>query len=144
MNAVKILCFLVLFPLLLAQCATAPKAASERKQFRKVYIDQFKLAYFRKLLSAGFNHSEAVKELIRFDRSGFTEPVLSVSDYRLIDSLVYLENQYMAQDSAGSIGRVAEGAEGKHVLGYILNRLESKWLDSLAQSRYRQLGRRSF
>lgn len=144
MNAVKTFFLLFLLSFLLVQCATAPRAASEQKQFRQVYIDQFKLTYFRKVLSAGFNHSEAVKELIRFDRSGFTEPVLSVYDYRLIDSLVYLDNQYMAQDSAGSMGRVAEGAEGKHVLGYILNKLESKWLDSLAQSRYRQSGRRTF
>ncbi|HEY0066675.1 MAG TPA: hypothetical protein VGB46_04920 [Flavisolibacter sp.] len=128
----------------LVQCGTVQPVRSEREQFKEVYISQFKLTYFRKILAAGFNHSEAVKDLIRFDRSGFTEPVLSEHDYRLIDSLVYLDNQYMVKDSASSIGTVAEGAQGKHVLGYILNRLESKWLDRLATRRYKQSGRKGF
>lgn len=130
--------------MLLVQCRTTQQVKSERRQFKEVYINQFKLTYFRKILIAGFNHSETVKTLIRFDRSGFTEPILSEHDYKLIDSLVYLDNQYMMADSSRSIGRVAEGGEGKHVLGYILDRLESKWLDSLANSRFRQSGRRRF
>lgn len=128
----------------LVQCATVQPAKPEHKQFKEVYISQFKLTYFQKVLAAGFNNSEAVKDLIRFDRSGFTEPILSEYDYRLIDSLVYLDNQYLVQDSTASIGTVAEGAQGKHVLGYILHRLESKWLDSVATRRYKQSGRKGF
>ena len=130
--------------MLLVQCKTTDQVKSERRQFKEVYIDQIKLTYFRKILIAGFNHSENVKSLIRFDRSGFTEPILSEYDENLIDSLVNLDNQYMMADSSNRIGRVAEGAEGKHVLGYILNRLEGKWLDSLANSRFKQSGRRLF
>jgi hypothetical protein len=134
----------LLLSVFLVQCGTIQPVKSERKQFKEIYIHQLKLTYFRKILLEGFNHSEAVKTLIRFDRSGFTEPVLSENDYRLVDSLVYLDNQYMMIDSIGHIGKVAEGAEGKHVLSYILNRLENKWLDSLASRRYKQSGRKRF
>ena len=144
MNTPAITLFVLMLSAALPQCGTVQRAESERKQFKEVYTSEFKLTYFRKLLLAGFNNSESVKDLVRSDRSGFTEPVLSEYDHRLIDSLVYLDNQYMAHDSASSIGTVAEGGEGKHVLGYILNRLESKWLDSLATRRYKQSGRRRF
>lgn len=135
---------LLLLSCFLLQCQTAKQTRTERKQFKEVYINQFKLTYFRKLLLAGFNHSEAVKTLLRFDKSGFTEPVLSTEDLTLLDSLVYRQNRVMATDSANSLGRVTEGAEGKHVLGYVLHKMESKWLDSLANSRYKQSRRRKF
>lgn len=144
MKALGIRLSILLLSVFLAQSVAAQRVQSERKQFKEIYISQFKLTYFRKLLLQGFNNSEAVKELIHFDRSGFTEPVLSEYDYRLIDSLVHLDNQYLVKDSTSSIGTVAEGAEGKHVLGYILNKLESKWLDRLATRRYKQSGRRRF
>jgi hypothetical protein len=127
--------------LLLVGCGTVK---SERRQFKEVYIDQFKLTYFRKLLTASFNHSEAVKNLIEFDRSGFTEPVLTGKDYNFIDSLVYLDNQVLVADSIRSIGTVAEGAEGKHVFNFILTKMQSKWLDRLAYKRYKHLGRKVF
>jgi hypothetical protein len=131
------LSFLVLI-VLLVQCQAVQPVKSERKQFKELYLSEFKLTYFRKLLTLSFNHSEAVKALIDFDNSGFTEPVLSSKEYPFIDSLVFLDNQAMVADSISSIGTVAEGAEGKHVLTYILNRLQSNWLDSIANRRYRQ------
>jgi hypothetical protein len=63
-----------------------------------------------------------------------------MDDYKLIDSLTTVDNQKMRMDSARSIGRVAEGAEGKHPLGFILDKLDSKWLDSLANKRYKSSG----
>ncbi len=132
----------VLFLLLLfgSQCRTMQTKKSVAKEYKLLYIDQFKLTYLRKVLRAGFNQSEAINNLVEFDRSGFTEPLLSEEDYRLIDSLVYIDNLQMMADSTNSIGRVAEGAEGKHVFGFILNKLESKWIDSLAKRRYKSSG----
>ncbi|MEP6951095.1 MAG: hypothetical protein ABI863_17535 [Ginsengibacter sp.] len=108
--------------------------------YESIYIDQFKLTYFRQLLVKGFNDSKAVQEVIQFDKSGFTEPILTIDDFRLIDSLTTLDNLKMEMDSTNTIGRVAEGAEGKHPLGFILNKLDSKWLDSLANKRYQGSG----
>jgi hypothetical protein len=133
--------FILLLSVLFVQCATVKP---ERKRFKEVYINQFKLTYFRKVLLAGFNHAEEIKTLIQFDRSGFTEPILSEDDLKLIDSLVTIDNQTMIRDSTNRIGKVAEGAEGKHVLGYIMDRIESKWLDSLATRRLKQSGRKHF
>jgi hypothetical protein len=46
----------------------------------------------------------------------------------------------MQIDSMDRIGRVAEGAEGKHPLDFIIEKLNSKWLDSLSRKRYRISG----
>jgi hypothetical protein len=59
-----------------------------------------------------------------------------MNDNKLIDSLTKVDNAKLATDSANSIGRVAEGAEGKHVLEFVIEKIESKWLDSLANNRY--------
>jgi hypothetical protein len=126
------------------QCRTSQAVKNEKEQFKEVYLNQFKLTYFRKILAAGFNQSEEVKALINFDRSGFTEPIITEDDTQLIDSLVRQQNHDLVTDSMNRIGRVAEGAEGKHVLGFILNRIEGKWLDSLANQRYIQSGRKTF
>ena len=42
----------------------------------------------------------------------------------------------MKIDSAED-NRRAEGAQGKRPLGFILNRINSKWLDSIANKQYR-------
>ena len=135
-SIIKYSTLLILLSMTLIQCRTGRTKELE-SEMKSIYIDQFKLTYFRKLLQSGFNNSEEVKTLIKFDRSGFTEPVLTEDDYHLIDSIVLLDNLKMTSDSVNRIGNVAEGAEGKHVLTYILNKLESKWLDSLAQQRYK-------
>jgi hypothetical protein len=89
------------------------------------------------MLIKGYNNSKAIQEIIKLDHSGFTEPILTLDDYKLIDSLTIVDNQKMQLDSANSIGQVAEGAEGKHLLGIILAKINSKWLDSTATKRYK-------
>ena len=126
------------------QCKSAHQLTSEESEYKSIYIDQFRLTYFRQMLLKGFNNSNAIQEIIKFDRSGFTEPVLTLDDFNLIDSLTTVDNLRMQADSARSIGRVAEGAEGKHPLGFILHKINSKWLDSLAQKRYKHSGRVTF
>lgn len=47
----------------------------------------------------------------------------------------------MIIDSADGKRR-AEGAKGKRPLGFIFDKLDSKWLDSLANKRYKSSGLR--
>ena len=105
--------------------------------YKSIYIDQFKLTYLRQMLAKGFNNSKAVQEIIKFDKSGFTEPVLTTDDFKLIDSLTTVDNLKMQMVSTKRLGRVAEGAEGKRPLGFILDKIESKVLDSIAYERYK-------
>jgi hypothetical protein len=114
------------------------------KDFKKTYLMQFKLVYTRKLLQEGFNNSISINNILDTDPRGFTERILSDADYHLIDSLVYRDNQIMMADSTNRIGMVAEGAEGKHVIGYLISKFEHKWIDSLAKVRYKTLGVKKF
>lgn len=126
------------------QCKTMKENRTEIKQFKSTYLYQFKLTYTRKLLQAGFNHSAAITSILETDPQGFTERILSDADYQLIDSLVYLDNQIMMTDSTNRIGMVVEGAEGKHVISYLINKFEHKWIDSLAKVRYKTLDVKKF
>lgn len=139
-NSRFIYIFLLLSSLMGYQCKTTHDSTSQKAMIKSIYINQFKLTYFRKLLLKGFNHSEAVQKIITFDHSRFTEPILTIGDSMLIDSLTTLDNLKMQKDSMTRIGRVAEGAEGKSPLDFILSELTSKWLDSLAQKRYNLSG----
>ena len=67
------------------------------------------------------------------------EPILTDEDYRIIDSLTALDNQHLIIDSIEGHRR-AEGAKGKRPLGYVMNKLTSKWLDSLAKQRLKKTG----
>jgi hypothetical protein len=117
-------------------CKRSHSLTSQDKEYKAIYIDQFRLTYFRQLLDKSYNHSAAVKEIINNDNSGFTEPMLTEEDYKLIDSLTKLDNNKLVIDSTES-DRRAEGAQGKRPLGFIIDKLRSKWLDSLANERYK-------
>jgi hypothetical protein len=114
------------------------------KQFKSIYLNQFKLTYTRRLLQAGFNNSASINNILDTDPKGFTEPILSKSDYQIIDSLVFEDNLFMMADSTNRIGMVAEGAEGKHVISYLINKFDHKWIDSVAKVRYKALGVKKF
>lgn len=107
--------------------------------YKANYIDQFKLTYFRQILAKSYNNSKAIQEIISLDHSGFTEPILTEDDYKLIDSLTTADNEIIKIDSTQS-NRRAEGAQGKRPLGFILERINSKWLDSLARKRLKVSG----
>jgi hypothetical protein len=120
------------------KCRTS-RTSHLKKQYKAIYIDQFKLTYFKQMLVKSYSNSEAIQEIIHSDHSGFTEPILTEEDYALIDSLTTTDNEKIIADSAQGDQR-AEGAQGKRPLGYILNRLDSKWLDSIARKRIRISG----
>ena len=137
----RFLCFFVLLISIIGiRCKSSHNSTSQKQINEFIYVDQFKLTYFRQLLVKGFNNSNAVQEIIKFDKSGFAEPILTMDDLNLIDSLTTVDNLRMQLDSTRRVGRVAEGAEGKHPLGYILEKIESKWLDSIANKRYQASG----
>jgi hypothetical protein len=118
-------------------CAGSRNPASKKKLYKVLYVDQFKLTYFRQLLRNSYNNSAAIEEIIRSDHSGFTEPILlTTDDYKLIDSLTAIDNDKMKIDSTAGLQR-AEGSQGKRPLGFILYQLNSKWLDSLAKKRFK-------
>ena len=97
------------------------------------------MTYFRLLLSKSYNNSNSVRDIISNDHSGFTEPILTEIDFKLIDSLTTIDNQRLITDSSEGHLR-AEGAQGKRPLGFIMDILTSKWLDSLSKSRMKISG----
>ena len=132
--------FILLVSLNGLQCKSTHNSASQKAMYKSIYIDQFKLTYFRQILIKGYNNSKAIQEIISDDNSGFTEPILIEGDYKLIDSLTTFDNEKMKIDSTEGNQR-AEGAQGKRPLGFILDRLiNSKWLDSVANQRYKYSG----
>ena len=132
-------CFLMfMLMLLFVHCRTTQSKASLAEEYKQIYIRQFRVVYFRKILQEGFNQSTAFNEVINSDRSLFTEPILTMEDLKLIDSIVNIDNAKMRTDSIERIGKVAEGAEGKQVLGFIMDRLRSNYLDSIAKTRYKK------
>lgn len=134
--------FIFLFSAFIAlKCKNTHQPASKKAMYKAIYIDQFKLTYFRQVLIKSYNNSTAIQEIINTDHSGFAEPIpiLTEADYRLIDSLTAMDNENLKIDSVQG-SRRAEGAQGKRPLGYILERLNNKWLDSLANKRYKSAG----
>ncbi len=141
---IKQFTILLLAMFFFVQCKTLKENRRETNEFRSIYEDQFKLTYTRKLLQAGFNHSDAINSILETDPKGFTDPILSNVDYDLINSLVYRDNLTMMIDSTNRIGMVAEGAEGKHVISFLIKKYDRKWIDSLAKVRYKTLGVKKF
>jgi hypothetical protein len=132
----KVVVLLTFVIFVCTQCHSTKRSRFLRKEYKSIYIDQFKLTYFRKLLKKGYNNTPAIQEIIREDHSGFAEPVLTDDDFMLIDSLTTVDNQQMVIDSINGKHR-AEGSKGKRPFGVIIEKLESKWLDSLAKKRYK-------
>ncbi len=127
-------CFLLMISINMLSCESTRRSQTLRREYKEIYINQFKLTYFRKLLIKSYNNSAAVKEIIGNDHSGFTEPILTMDDYNLIDSFTTIDHKHLIADSLNGYKR-AEGAQGKRSLGYIMDKLNSKWLDRLAKQR---------
>src|SRR6185295_15553702 len=132
----KMKIFKVMFCILLIGCKSQYQI-TYRKQMKESYLYAFKMNYFKRLLLDGFNKSDAIKNVLAADHSGYGEPILSIEDIELTDSLVNIDNKIMVLDSLNRIGRVSEGSQGKHIFDYALGKYQSKWLDSLARERYK-------
>ena len=130
---------LLLTSLIGLNCKSIHNSKSQKVMYKSIYIDQFRLTYFRKILIKSFNNSNAIREIYSIDHSGFTEPILTESDYAIIDSLTTIDNEKLKLDSANG-NRRAEGSQGKRPFGYIIEIINSKWLDSIANKRYKNSG----
>ena len=117
-------------------CKPLFKPSESNNSIKTLYINEFKLIYFEELLKKGFNSDTGYLQATRIDRSNFTEPILSKDDLKLIDSITFIDNQKMVTDSIQSIINRAEGAVGKQVFKYSLDRYQSRWLDSIAKNRF--------
>ena len=138
------ICFILLLAFVAGlHCKSTHSAASQKEMYKSIYIDQFKLTYFRQTLLKGYNNSIAIQEIISSDHSGFTEPVLTEDDYKIIDSLTTVGNQKMKIDSTEG-NRRAEGAQGKRPLRFVLDKFNSKWLDNIANERYKIAGNKEY
>lgn len=128
--------FCIVIILACTSCKNTRYINRSLSQLKVIYIDQFKLTYFRNLLSKSYNNSAAVREIIDNDHSGFTELLITTGDIKLIDSLTTIDNQYLIADSANGNQR-AEGSQGKRPMDFILSKMKSKKLDKLAKERMR-------
>jgi DNA primase len=102
---------------------------------KEIYVYDFKMIYFKKMLLAGFGNNNEIRSIVSADHSGFAEIILTMQDYQFIDSIVAVDKAKIIADSAASIGRRAEGAEGKRVFDRVLSRYASKWLNDVAKER---------
>jgi hypothetical protein len=127
----------LLLLLALAGCKRFPQASSYKKQIKEAYVFTFKVTYFKRLLTKAYNDSEAMKQAIAIDKSGYGEPLLSIEDLSLIDSFSKIDNQSIIMDSLNRVDKVGEGAQGKQIFSFALFKYQSKWLDSLANQRYK-------
>ena len=137
-NILKLILSIVCLVLIISvSSCKSTQGWTNKKEMKGIYIPNFKLTYFKKILIAGYNNTNEIKSIVFADHSGFSEPILSMEDYDLIDSLVKIDNHAMILDSINRIGSVAEGAEGKHVFGYALSKYQSSWLDKLSKERFK-------
>jgi hypothetical protein len=121
-----------------------PHYQSSKSQFKEIYVNQFKLIYAKQLLRKSYNNSVPINTVLKDDRSGYVEPILTDEDYKYIDSITTVEANKIKIDSIESIGRVAEGAEGKHVLGFLIQRLESTELNRIVKRRCKKAKANAF
>lgn len=118
-------------------CKTGQFSRSEKRQRKEAYVYSFKMTYFKKILLEGFNNSSEIQTILNADHSNYGEIVLSMEDFKFIDSVVLADKTKLIADSSASIGRVAEGADGKRIFDLALARYQSKWLNEIAAKRSR-------
>lgn len=124
------------FSMLFIGCSVS--SSDKRKQhYKEAYIHEVKLVYFKNCLKNSFDN-DAIKKLNRIDKSTMTDAPLGIQLYEKLDSLAEYTAKKIIQDSIQVKGRVAEGAEGKHVYTTCLNEYKSHWLDSLARVEYKK------
>jgi hypothetical protein len=113
-------------------CTPSQSNRIDKRERKEVYVYSFKMTYFKKMLLSGFDNSAEIKTIIGSDHSGYSEIVLSMDDFKFIDSVVAADRAKLSADSSTSIGRKAEGAEGKRIFDFVLERYQSKWLNDVA------------
>lgn len=132
----KALTILTAASILFVSCNTMSFNRAERRDLRKIYVYDFKAIYFRKMLISGFRNSKEINSVIGEDHSVYSEQVLSMDDFNFLDSLIAEDTKRLIADSVAGINR-AEGAQGKRVFNFALDRYQSKWFNKIALQRSR-------
>lgn len=125
--------------LLLSGCATH-KISKDSEE--AIFIDEYKLKYFKSCLKVGLDYSPEVTAFLKLDKSGYGEPVLGLL-YSSMDSLAKSRLEKVRAAKAKLPKREkAEGADGNKTISYCLCEFESKWLDSIARREAKGPGKR--
>lgn len=137
MKNIRTLTLIMMVAYILCSCSKKRHSTSTyNKRYEAFYAESFKNAYMSSCLEIGFNNMQEIKKLLFLDKSfHIGEPILEENDVKIIDSLVMERQLKIKQDSINSIGRVAEGAEGKKVLKPCFCDYKSQWLDKLAKKK---------
>lgn len=136
------LVILFIYSIIVFSCKNS-QDAQRKSEKKSIYISQLKLHYVQIFLSKSFNDSYEVQQILKLDKSGFSEPILTEADLTLIDSLTTIDNEKLKIDSLDGVNR-AEGSQGKRPLAFLVNLIQSKFLDSLANKRYKENKRTPF
>lgn len=113
------------------------RCSTLKQHEKKEYKERFKTELLCECLKYGFNESKEIKKLLKEDKSlVFDEPF--DKKHGVIEELAKLTYQKIRKDSINTIGKVAEGAEGKRVFQQCLKVYNSKKIDSLAILYYKK------
>ncbi|OYQ46082.1 hypothetical protein [Flavobacterium aurantiibacter] len=105
------------------------RSVDKKVDYRKVYVDEFKITYFKKCLQYGFNTHEILL-LNENDGSQIVEPILG--NYSQIDSIAKNKILKEVREFQREVATRAEGANKIPVYKICLCQYESKEIDSLA------------
>src|SRR5690606_15189583 len=106
------------------------------KRYKKAYVQEFKIAYFKNCLKYGFTNNE-IKVLNNLDGSRMTEPILGTKVYKHIDSLAFKKNRERIDLSVNSRTSIAEGSTEPIYFNCLCD-YNSKWLLLEAKKNYKK------
>lgn len=122
-------CFIII-----TSCA-AQKNDSVHK-YETFLISDFKSVYLKRCLKYGYNNSNEVNMILAQDKSNSMDFALGIENYKLIDSLSIITAKKIKKDSTAHPWKKTPDSAGKRVFKFCLDDYTSKWLDSLAKSRF--------
>ncbi|MFD2248495.1 hypothetical protein [Pontibacter ruber] len=126
----------LLFLVSLTSCSTQNNSISARqysKNYESAFVEGFKTLSFCKCLDYG----NSGKLNLSAEDASCRYPDYLYGEANIIDSLALAESRRIALDAAGrGKGQVAEGMEGKRIIGQCLEFYSGKELEAFAKSRY--------
>jgi hypothetical protein len=126
----------VILLLSINSCSTQHKSVSARqykKNFGSAFVERFKTLSFCRCVEYGNNSARSLQA----EDASCRYPDYLYGVAGVIDSLGLIESKKIKADSTDRSGRVAEGMEGRRVIGKCLEFYKGKELDAIARSRYR-------
>lgn len=100
-------------------------------------VELAKGVFFKKCLAKGFNNSDEIKSILKYDKSYLSDMKLNIEELRAIDSLVDVINEYSVLDSIKSGDKWASQSGemdyliGKKIIYHCLKCFESDQIQSI-------------